>query len=216
VLYYDFDEASGSPLDYSGNGLTGTNSGADRVTTIGTNQAMYYDASGTDYIRTNSFAIPDTGVLTIEAWMKSKINATIYQTIVGDGVSSTTVGFIFMRREISSDNLSYRYADGTASQLTQFTNLFQNLDNQWIHIVVVCDYNNKTIKAYKDGALFGTNILSGTPVFPSANRAKYIGSYSTQWYLTDGSLDEVRIYNRGLSVEEISAQYTSTKGKFGL
>jgi hypothetical protein len=54
-------------------------------------------------------------------------------------------------------------------------------------------------------------------LFPSDNRVKFIGAYSsTQYPLTDGSLDEVRIYNRGLSAEEISAQYTITKGKFGL
>jgi hypothetical protein len=67
ILYYDFDETSGASMDYSGNGLTGTNNGPDRVTTIGTNQAMYYDSSGTDYIRTPSFAIADTGVITVEA-----------------------------------------------------------------------------------------------------------------------------------------------------
>jgi len=53
-------------MDYSGNGYNATNNGADRVTTIGANKAMYYDASGTDYIATPSFAIPNTGILTIE------------------------------------------------------------------------------------------------------------------------------------------------------
>jgi len=83
--------------------------------------------------------------------------------------------------------------------------------------VVVCDYTNKKLYSYKNGLLFGTYNLTGTPPFPSTNRIKYIGSYSTgSYFLTDGSLDEVRIYNRGLSEEEVSAHYTITKGKFGL
>ena len=45
---------------------------------------MYYSATGTGYIRTPSFAIPDTGILTIEAWMKSKKNADVLQAIVSD------------------------------------------------------------------------------------------------------------------------------------
>jgi hypothetical protein len=45
---------------------------------------MYYDASSTDYISTPSFAIPNTGILTIEAWMKSVFNATVTQSIIGD------------------------------------------------------------------------------------------------------------------------------------
>jgi len=50
-----------------------------------------------------------------------------------------------------------------------------------------------------------------------ANNTKYLGVYNSgASYLADGYLDEVRIYNRGLSAEEISAQYTSARGKFGL
>jgi len=54
---------------------------------------MYYDASGTDYISTPSFAIPNTGVLTVEAWMKSVNNVSVYQTIIGEAAVSTTVGY---------------------------------------------------------------------------------------------------------------------------
>jgi hypothetical protein len=57
--------------------------GPERVTLVGTDNAMYYDASSSDYISTPSFAIPNTGILTVEAWMKSKIYAG-YQEIVGD------------------------------------------------------------------------------------------------------------------------------------
>jgi len=82
----------------------------------------------------------------------------------------------------------------------------------------VCDYAGKTIKVYRNGTQFGlTKALMGTPQFPSSNRSQGIGATSSHDQgLKNGSLDEVRIYNRGLSAEEISAQYTSTKGKFGL
>jgi len=55
----------------------------------------------------------------------------------------------------------------------------------------------------------------GTPLFPSTNRAKYIGTYSyNQDRLTDGSLDDVKIYNRGLSAQEIAQIYNQTKHKY--
>jgi hypothetical protein len=66
---------------------------------------------------------------------------------------------------------------------------------------------------------FGTaGTLTGTPLFPSTNRVKYVGNYNmgTSYPLADGSLDEVRIYNRGLGAEEVAQHYNSTKGKFGL
>ena len=149
--------------------------------------------------------------------MKSKFSDTKRQGIMSDSNANNTTGFIQINRYISTDNLAYRYANG-APTYNSFVNFFTSLDDQWIHIVVVCDYNNKTLKAYRNGVQFSTTKpLAGTPAFPSTNNVKYIGAYNsaTDW-LTDGSLDEVRIYNRELSVEEISAQYTSTKGKFGL
>ncbi len=149
--------------------------------------------------------------------MKSKFSGTLRQTIVGDNGASNTVGYILIDRRANVNNLVYDYSNGTTVQGGWGTNLFQNLDNQWIHIVVVCDYTNKTLKFYRNGIQFGTTqTLTGTPVFPSSNKVKYIGSYNaTAFQLTDGSLDEVRIYNRGLSAEEVSSIYNATKSKYG-
>jgi hypothetical protein len=130
ILYYTFNEASGSALDYSGSNYTGTLSGPERVTTIGTNKAMYYDASGTDYISTPSFAIPNTGIITIEAWVKSKTKGTDYQAIIGDATQSATVGYILAYRDMSTNKLIFKYADGTAARYAQFSDFFLNLDDQ--------------------------------------------------------------------------------------
>gem|GEM_PF-624144 len=176
---------------------------------------MYYSATGTGYISTPSFAIPNTGILTIETWMKSVFNATVAQSIMGDPNTSGTVGFVFMIRNGGSNHLAYAYANGISGEYPNFANFFQGLDNQWTHIAVVCDYNNKTLKAYRNGIQFGTPIILNTPVFPSTNRVKYIGSFdSTNYKLTDGSLDEVRIYNRGLGADEVAARYNSTRGRY--
>ena len=148
--------------------------------------------------------------------MKSHSN-TMHQTIVSDGGWSTTIGFIWMYRYLNNNNLYYYYADGVSVEWPLFSEFFANTDNQWVHIVVICDYSNKTLKAYKNGVQFGAtqNILN-TPVFPSTNNVKVIGAQTTtQNKLTDGSLDEVRIYNRGLSAEEVSSIYNATKSKYG-
>jgi hypothetical protein len=177
---------------------------------------MYYDASGTDYISTPSFAIPNTGILTVEAWMKSKDNISLHQAIIGDTGSNPETGYILVRRDSNSYNIRYRYYDGSESLYIILTNFFQSLDNQWIHIVTVCDYVNKTLKVYRNGIQFGiTENLTGVPVFPLGNKIRYIGSYDpSQYNIYDGSLDEVRIYNRGLSAEEVAAIYNQTKGRY--
>jgi hypothetical protein len=54
-------------------------------------------------------------------------------------------------------------------------------------------------------------------LFPSINNIKYIGAWTVgSSKITDGSLDEVRIYNRGLSADEVSQHYNFSKAKFGL
>lgn len=148
--------------------------------------------------------------------MKSVVVAT-WQAIVGDNGTSSPLGFIHLNRASSSNTLRHEYWDGASNRNADFSNFFQNLDNQWIHIVIVCDYYNKTIKAYRNGVQFGaTQNLVGIPVFPSPNRLKYVGANSSGAYrIADGSLDEVRIYNRGLSAEEVSSIYNATKSKYG-
>ena len=88
---------------------------------------MYYSATGTGYISTPSFAIPNTGILTIEAWMKSVFNAS-YQSITGDNAGSTTVGFSLLNR--ASNGSFYYYADGASQAYVYLPNFFQNFDNQ--------------------------------------------------------------------------------------
>ncbi len=218
IAFWKFDEASGSALDYSGNGLTGTVNGPERQTTIGTNKAMYYDASSSDYISTPSFAIADTGVLTTEAWTKSILNVSSPQGIISNNVFSGITGMLWIFRLHNSYTIIYRYANGTSVDGVYANDILTGLDNQWVHIVTVCNYTNKTLKVYRNGVQFSsTYALNGTPMFPSFGNVKYIGQLQlNQNVLTDGSLDEVRIYNRGLSAEEVAQHYTSTKGEFGL
>ena len=90
---------------------------------------MYYSATATGYISTPSFAIPNTGILTVETWMKSKSDAT-YKPIMGEGAVSGTVGFIYIYRMINSDTLYYNYADSTSRQEAPANNFFTGLDNQ--------------------------------------------------------------------------------------
>jgi len=77
------------------------------------------------------------------------------------------------------------------------------------------DYNNKNIKFYKNGLLFHIAITGNNMLFPDRLSAKYVSSYNGgSGFSLQGYLDDVRIYNRGLSAEEISEIYNQTKGKY--
>jgi len=80
---------------------------------------------------------------------------------------------------------------------------------------IVADYNNKNMKFYRNGILVYTYTTANTMLFPDSLRTKFIGSYGaggSEKY--KGYLDDVRIYNRGLTADEISEIYNKTKGKY--
>ena len=74
--------------------------------------------------------------------------------------------------------------------------------NQWVHVAYT--YNNGEYRVYLNGKLKTTK--SARPDFRQANgRDLYLGKFSDTWYPLDGYLDDVRLYNRCLSAEEIAA-----------
>jgi len=51
-------------------------------------------------------------------------------------------------------------------------------------------------------------------LFPDISRAKYIGTYAPSYKPFSGYIDDVRIYNRALSANEIASIYNQTKGRY--
>ncbi len=87
----------------------------------------------------------------------------------------------------------------------QETRAFQDISqNQWIHLAATYDGSN--IRAYVNGTLKYTEPASGTLYVPS-NQPFIIGATASNNNFWNGTIDEVRIYNRSLSADEIATQY---------
>ncbi len=85
-----------------------------------------------------------------------------------------------------------------------------NYLNLWTHVAFV--YGDGHARLYVDGQLVCDN--ESTPDFSTTNGQNlYIGKYSDYWYPFNGIIDEVRIYNRPLTADEVRllARYTDTK-----
>lgn len=77
--------------------------------------------------------------------------------------------------------------------------------NKWVHVAYT--YAGGTFKVYLNGKEVCSK--NTNPDFSRANgQDMYLGKFSDQWYPFNGLIDEVRIYNRALSAEEISALAT--------
>lgn len=84
--------------------------------------------------------------------------------------------------------------------------------NEWHMVTSVYKLSDKTLSIYIDGVLDKTvaGILSPNGDITSALRIGH--DESTSIYYLKAALDDVRIYGRSLSSEQVKALYTSTKG----
>jgi hypothetical protein len=90
------------------------------------------------------------------------------------------------------------YCIGVGGFLTGSANIN---DNQWHHVAGV--YNGSKMDLYVDGKLDASQTASGSLNVSATN--VYIGGSPSQSF--NGLVDDVRIYNRALSADEIEALY---------
>jgi hypothetical protein len=80
----------------------------------------------------------------------------------------------------------------------------QLLDDQWHHLVGIADANQ--FHLYVDGELYASRALEGAPV--GNDGSLYIGKWGcANSRFLHGAIDDLRLYNRVLSDEEIAALY---------
>jgi type II secretory pathway pseudopilin PulG len=83
--------------------------------------------------------------------------------------------------------------------------------NKWYHVVGVVDNVNYKIYIYVNGVRYGPTSLGEHYNFSYANYYLRLGRRSAASQFWPGLIDDVRIYNRALSAEEIQAIYNATK-----
>ena len=100
--------------------------------------------------------------------------------------------------------------DSDTFESEETTNLFTS-NGTWYHVVGVMDYANKDVKIYVDGVLQNT-VGSIDDVAPATSNTSPqdaeigVNAGSTFWYF-DGFLDDVRIYERELTQDEVTRIY---------
>jgi hypothetical protein len=204
VGYWPLTEGTGTiAYDYSGNNASGTWNGSQ----VGA--SGYYSAgkigpwAGTfngvnDYIPITNLTNLSGSQITITAWFKGSYAQSIvrYQSGSGNYVVLAWNGLDIL----SNDG-------GTASGLSDGS----VVDGAW-HFMAMTWIQNSTngFASYRDGALVASRNSSNSPL-PNIGVPVYIGSQGGVAEFTNGSIDDVRIYNRALSASEIAAMYAGGK-----
>jgi len=189
------DEGTGTVLDYSGNDHHGTINGSPQFVPGLFGQAMEFTGDP-DYVNIGGYkGLLDGHAFTITAWIKTAGNGEI----VGWGNNSGTERVEF---RVSEYRLRVEHGSGNRQGDTVVS------DNQWHHVALTVEENSTIsypqVKLYVDGeddTRTGTssNAFNIVENFDVAIARRY--NNANRWFI--GLMDEVRIYDRALSAEEI-------------
>ena len=195
---------------YNNSGLCGgMPNGICNYTTGKYGSAMYFDG-GNDYV--NIGDIPTPTSFTISAW--------IYPTTIPNGsdwdwliVDKGATEYNFMIR--GSGGAIPGSLMGTAADQQIYDALFnfsspENLD-KWYHVAFVFDNNADTNYLYRNGVQ--VNSTSNTASITDTANSLLIGM-DNNFGVFNGTIDEVRIWNRSLSADEVSQMYMTNLQKF--
>jgi len=157
-----------------------------------------------DGINDYAYTVMPTSVVpksfSMEIWIKStgKFDADRY-FFEAKGTGA------FYRFGVSNTNktfIRWRKADGGYTSYL-LTNPIPR--NEWVFISAVYDSSTGKLKGYKNGVLGYTTTPAGT--YSNFGGRLYIGQNNTNRYYFEGAIDEVAIYNRTKTAEEIKASY---------
>jgi len=175
-------------LDSSGNGNNGTAYGGAVLNASGKyNSAISFD--GVDDSVDSLFTIQNFNQLTITLWDKSSI----------DGQNPSRISFDLLSSRLLWGD-SGIYANGW---IVGTESIFLD-DNTWhLYTLVVDNFNGGNWSIYRDNILqFNTNYT----FIPGSDSLRIGGHWGSYF---NGSIDEVMIWNRSLSAEEINVLYQS-------
>ncbi|KAB7728620.1 hypothetical protein F5984_17415 [Rudanella paleaurantiibacter] len=197
---------SGNANDASGNGNNGTVSGATLTTDRfgAANQAYSFARAGSQFVRVpNSTSINLTSTaVTLCAWVRPDWQgSTTNMAILSKAQSLSSSG---RQYGISTNGPSFLNVDlntGIGTPVQSWSCSSCTLQpNVWQFITIV--YDGTTLKWYKDGVPLFQIPKTGNIIGTTSDLI--IGAFADRTQsLFNGAIDDVRIYNRALSITEI-------------
>lgn len=221
-LYFSFNAVTNSIIaDESGNSHSGTVFNTTLISNGVSLSACEFVQSATSRVSFTADFMTNAGACTYSAWIRLNGNPSNWQEVVGTALTNATgaeqipVSLLWMNKNGTGTNVtSYMYmsTNGGAGQFQvpcgKPTLYFQ--DAQW-HFVALT-WSGTLARHYIDGIWdVATATPTGTLAFVAGRSSLigntyYAGTTNQNW---KGQIDEVRIYNRCLSENELRALWAN-------
>ncbi len=209
ILYLPFSEPNGSTqYDRSPYGNDGTPTGgvACNSTNAKYGNGCEFDGTNDEINTASDFSSQITGIdtVTISGWVNPSITPSVFDAFFG--IRSGSVNFYVLRLS-GTNNLECRINTGSGSGFIDASPTPTITPGVWQHIALV--YNGSNIFCYINGVQEGTATVSGN--FASSSLPFDVGNDVNNNFF-EGFIDEVRMYSRALSEDEIRTQYLRGSG----
>jgi len=216
VLYLPLDGNAKDSSSYSNNGV---NYGATPVANrFGQpNKAMYFN--GTSRIEipsSSSLNLINNKSLSCWVYIPSNVTQNWYPTLIKkhEPLYSATYNLQLNDYYGYSNDFKYKFSFYFASEYTNYQTVtkqqYTNYSNKWLHIVATYDTISGYSKIYFNGIISDSTYLGKKIANPSTSTL-YIGcggaTSGTYQTFFKGYMDEVRLYNRAVTKNEVMSMY---------
>ena len=183
----------GNPYDIQG-GDTGTLNGDATFASGEVSQAFSFDGNG-DYVEAPNSASLNPGVVTVDAWIKPS-DVSGNHNVIFKGNHEYLL-------QIRNGNVLFGSKDSSGNY-AEFQGSLTVPANQWSHVAITHDGSTKRI--YVNGALDPVT-QSQSGLYTGDTDPLEIGTHHFIQEFFSGLIDEVEIFSRALSQQEIQAIY---------
>lgn len=204
---------NGGSTDFSGNNNHLVNTGAVPFVAAKFGSGADFSNDLTKQIGGVNGILQNVSAFSISAWIKPKVNNTDRMWIC-QGTSDSSNGFISLWTQQSFESRHILFvmkntvgSNGTFGALVKSTTQLEV--GKWIHVVGTYDGSN--LRLYRNGNLEATTSTSGNA---GANEEFRIGRLTSSFYAANDVIDEVLVYNRVLTSQEIRKMYSIVANKY--
>jgi trimeric autotransporter adhesin len=200
VAYYPLDNNAN---DASGAGRNGTASNVSYVLDRfdQPSKAALFNATNSSVVVSNWNILSGNAARTISIWFKA-VGQTSSQYMLSWGANTTNQSSV-IGNFYGTGNSGFGFIGFVTGLLENFSGTCPYFDNQWHNVIFTHD--GTTSRLFVDGVQKTTN----TSTYATGTSNLFIGNYYGVGSYFNGSLDDIRIYNRALSATEVTQLYTA-------
>ncbi len=229
ISRWRLNETSGTTATDSVSGHNGTLSGsmdAASDTEAGVDSTALSFNGSNDYIllpTTTDFNIPSGGGFTASAWVKTTDSygpiIALRSTLSSDAIAGLYIGYNGVNNNAGHVSPLMRYNSNSGRK--EFGATAAINDGNWHHVAMVIDQDNDLFITYIDGTPYNiAQTINGALDFQDhisiGAELEWItandSGANTDKRFLEGTIDDVRIYQRALTASEISTLYSIAPG----